>query len=350
MLGAGVAGASVARALVVAGHAVRVFDKSRGPGGRLATRRIEWVDRQGQATTTRLDHGAIGIGARSAAFRDFIEQAVGAGGLAEWTPRLSTGSLPLEGDGRLWVPVPDMPSLCRGLLEGLAASWSFAVDGLDKDAAGWQLRAGGERHPERFDAVVLAIPPAQAAPLLAPHRLDWARDAAVVAMQPCWTLMGVATAPEPALDWDLARPPTGPLAWVIRDESRRGRARVAGRAHWVVHARADWSRQYLEQPTEWVQAQMQAALAEFLGQPVDWWHCTVHRWRYAQPQAQTHGHTHAHTQLQTHTDAPAGSCWWDASQGLGVCGDFFGGAGVESAWWSAQSMCAALPVGPGVAP
>ena len=106
VVGAGVAGASVAHALASAGHPVRVFDKSRGPGGRLATRRMEWVDRQGQATTTRLDHGAIGFSARSAAFRSFIGQALGAGAVAEWTPRLSAGSLPLEGDGRLWVPVP----------------------------------------------------------------------------------------------------------------------------------------------------------------------------------------------------------------------------------------------------
>ena len=67
VIGAGIAGAACARALTLAGHSVRVFDKSRGPGGRLATRRVEWVDRQGQACTTRLDHGAIGITARSEA-------------------------------------------------------------------------------------------------------------------------------------------------------------------------------------------------------------------------------------------------------------------------------------------
>ena len=29
--------------------------------------------------------------------------------------------------------------------------------------------------------------------------------------------------------------------------------------------------------------------------------------------------------------APAESCWWDAGQGLGVCGDFLGNSGVEGA-------------------
>ena len=74
--------------------------------------------------------------------------------------------------------------------------------------------------------------------------------------------------------------------------------------------------------------QMQGALAEWLGRPVDWHHCVVHRWRYALPPAPR--------------VVPAEPCWWDAVQGLGVCGDFFGGSGVEGAWLSARSLSAAL--------
>ncbi len=332
VIGAGIAGAACARALTLAGQSVHVFDKSRGPGGRLATRRVEWVDRQGQACTTRLDHGAVGITARSEAFQTFVDHALQAGCLAEWAPKLAAGSLPLEDGARLYVPAPDMPALCRRLLDGGAATWSFAVDGLHKSPLGWQVQAGGERHPLQFDAVVLALPPAQAAPLLGPHRPDWARRASVAPMQPCWTLMGVADAPRdapaPAPSWDLARPPTGALAWVLRNDARPGRARMPGQVHWVAHARSGWSRRHLEQPPAWVQQQLQAALAECLGRPVDWHHGAVHRWRYAVPQA--------------HSVAPAASCWWDAAQGLGVCADFLGGAGVEGAWLSAQSLSAAL--------
>jgi predicted NAD/FAD-dependent oxidoreductase len=328
VIGAGIAGAACARALLLSGCSVHVFDKSRGPGGRLATRRFDWVDRQGQACATLLDHGAVGITARGAAFQSFVDQAVHAGALAEWAPAVAAGSLPAEENGRLFVPVPDMPALCRRLLDGAAATWSFAADGLHKSPCGWQVQAGGERHALQFDAVVLALPPAQAVPLLSPHRLDWARHASVILMQPCWTLMGIAEAPQPALGWDLARPSTGPLAWVLRNDARPGRARVPGQAHWVVHARTGWSRRHLEQPTAWVQQQMQAALAECLGRPVDWHHCTVHRWRYALSQA--------------HGIAPTPLFWWDAAQGLGVCGDFLGGCGVEGAWLSAQSLSAAI--------
>ena len=121
VIGAGIAGSACARALTLAGHSVRGFDKSRGPGGRLATRRVEWVDRQGQACTTRLDHGAVGITARSEAFQTFLNQALQAGWLAEWAPRLAPGSLRPEDGDRLDVPAPDMPSLCCRLLDGAAS-------------------------------------------------------------------------------------------------------------------------------------------------------------------------------------------------------------------------------------
>ena len=335
VIGAGLAGASCARALTLEGRSAHVFDKSRGPGGRLATRRLEWVDRLGQTCTTRFDHGAVGITARSAPFQAFVDEALRAGRLAEWAPALAAGSLPAEAGERSYVPVPDMPSLCRRQLVGAAATWSFAVNGLHKGALGWQVQAGSERHPKPFDAVVLALPPVQAAALLCLHRRDWARHASMAPMQPCWTLMGIADTSKDALEpgpgWDLARPPTGPLDWVLRNDARPGRARVSGQAHWVLHARSGWSRRHLEQPAVWVQQQMQAALVDYLGRPVDWHHCAVHRWRYALPRAQK--------------IAAAESFWWDAAQGLGVCGDFLGGSGssgVEGAWLSAQSLSAAM--------
>jgi renalase len=342
VVGAGVAGASCARFLSLAGHAVQVFDKARGPGGRLASRRAEWVDGLARAQTTRLDHGAVCITASTSDFQAFIEQALRAGWLAAWAPALAADSLPLEGSTRLYLPVPDLPSLCRHLLEGVAAKWSFAVDALHRGPDGWQLQAGGVPHGTRFDAVLLALPPAQAAPLLSPHRPDWARHAAVAPMQPCWTLMGVADAPQdsmpPVREWALSRPPSGPLAWVVRNDARPGRQRVPGQAHWVAHARAGWSRRHLEQPAEWVQQQLQAALAEYLGEHpgerMAWQHSAVHRWRYAMPQ--TSG-------VASH--APSR---WDAASGLGLCGDHLGhtahpsSSGVEGAWLSAQSLASAV--------
>jgi predicted NAD/FAD-dependent oxidoreductase len=56
---------------------------------------------------------------------------------------------------------------------------------------------------------------------------------------------------------------------------------------------------------------------------VRWHHAAVHRWRHAAPAADCDD---------------SGVFWWDASLGLGVCGDSLGGGGVEAAWHSGDEL------------
>lgn len=325
VIGAGLAGAVCAHELSLSGWHVQVFDKSRGAGGRLATRRATWLDGLGQPRTSKLDHGAPGFAATTPAFRAFTETACRSGWLAAWSPAPAPGT---PATGPMYVPVPDMPRLCRELLAGIDFCWDTPIDDLQRQADGWCLRSRGEAQPGAFDAVVLAMPAAQAATLLAAQAPAWAQRAAQALMQPGWTLMGVAEAPRGASPWGIARPSHPVIELLFRNEQRPGRERSSAEAHWVAHARADWSREQLEQPGDWVQDKLQAAVAECLGEPVRWRHAVVHRWRYAQ------------TGLPL--AAPDDSFWWDAAAGLGVCGDFLGGLGVEGAWQSASALAGVM--------
>ena len=333
VIGAGIAGASCAHALSRSGHAVQVFDKSRGAGGRMATRRAEWADRQGRSQLSRFDHGTPCFTAHEPSFQQFVSDAIDQAWLAPWQPRLSPQSLPLPVGGLHCVGVPDMPALCRQLLDGIDVHWSCAVSALRREHGLWLLEQGQGVAADGFDAVVLAMPPIQAAALLEPHQMDWAARAAAVPMQPCWTLMGVAKASALPHAWDLTRPASGALAWIMRNDARPARDIVPGQAHWVVHASAQWSRSHLEQDATQVQADLQAAMAEHLGEPIDWLYATVHRWRYAMPDLSV--------------SAQADPCWWDAAQGLGVCGDFFAGSGVEGAWLSGRSLASVVALNDG---
>jgi len=327
VVGAGIAGVACARRLADAGHAVQVFDKSRGVGGRLATRRLAWRDAAGEEHTASVDHGAPGFTARSPEFAHFVEQARQAGWLSRWSGLLAPGSHQALDEPAMWVPTPDMPSLCRRLLGSIPVHLSCAVDALQHDGREWQLRSAGVTVGPGFSHVVLALPPPQSAPLLQPHRADWAQQAASTPMLPSWTLMGVAEHSGPAI-WDLALPTRGALSWVMRNETQPGRTAAPGLAHWVAHATAEWSQMHLEAPAGDIQALLQTALAENLGRPVVWRHALVHRWRYASV-------PRANAMVQ-------GRCGWDAALGLGVCGDALGGAGVEGAWNSAQSLASEM--------
>ena len=345
IIGAGMAGVTCARLLADAGHAVQLFDKSRGTGGRMATRRARWLACDGLAHESSFDHGAPGFTARSPDFVRFAQQAQRDGLLSRWAPLVAPGSYaPLDGPA-LWVPTPDMPALCRALLAGVPVNLSRTVEALRRGPNGWCVESAGaietESAAESFTDVVLAVPPQQAAPLLLAHNPGWAQRAQALTMLPCWTLMGVtdvidakgATADARAAPaWDLAWPTQGPLSWIVRNDAKPGRVQTLGLAHWVAHASAPWSQTHLESPAAEVQAALQEALAQWLGQPLTWHQVAVHHWRYASV-------ARADTAASS---AATGRCWWDAALGLGVCGDALGGGGVEGAWASGRALASAI--------
>lgn len=323
VVGGGLAGASCAQALRAAGWQVSLWDKARGPGGRLATRRMGWRDAQGTEHPAALDHGAIGLHPVTPAGQTWAASLEAQGLTALWQPRPQPGSQPLAERAALWVPQPNLPALCQHQMQGVQTYWERPVTALHRDADGWRL----DSSRQRYDAVLLALPPAQAEPLLAAHEPEWAQRAALALMQPCWTLMGVASAEPGDTDWDASRPQGGALDWLARNETRPDRAEAhPGTVHWVAHARAGWSREQLEAPAEDIKAALQAAVAAALGHPVHWRCCTVHRWRYAQPHAYSPG--------------PQGQCWWRPQTKLGVCGDFLGGVGLEGEWASGCALAA----------
>ena len=328
VIGAGIAGAACASRLQTAGYRVQVFDKSRGVGGRMATRRAAWTDADGKAQRSEFDHGAQRFSVTSPAFAAVIAGARAAGCVAPWVPRVPEGHVPAS---ERFVATPHMPALCQHLLAGLSVHLQCQVTGLQRGVEGWQLRCAlpstGEALQGPFDAVLLALPPAQAAALLSPlgpASSGLADGLADWPTAPCWTLMAVADSM--ALPWDVLEPASGPLAWVARNDSKPGRAVAEGCNAWVAQARTDWSLAHLEADAAEVTTLLQHALQSLLAPrsvAPRWHHTQVHRWRYALRGA----------------SAPAGLGWrWDAAAGLGVCGDHLAGPGVGDAWASGHEL------------
>lgn len=329
VIGSGLAGAACVAGLRGTSAQVTLFEKSRNVGGRMATRRVGWVDASGAEQAVTFDHGAQCFAPVRPRFKAVMARAMAAGCVSEWRPRVH-GARPV-GYGPCLVATPTMPALCSHLLAGATVHLNSTVRRLQLAAdGGWYVAADGAPLAGPFRHVVLAIPPAQAAVLLAGHHDVWADAAIAKRMEPCWTLMAVTD--DVDWPWDAAEPDRGPLAWVLRNDRVPGRIAPPGLAVWTARATAEWSADHLEDEPQTVNFELQAALRAQLpamsggGQPVRWHHTSVHRWRYAGPT------------VDCGDGFDSDDAWWDDSLGLGVCGDFLAGGGVEAAWHSGDEL------------
>ena len=318
VIGAGMAGLSCATALQQAGFQVSVFDKSRGPSGRMSTRRGDgW----------QCDHGAQYFTARDPEFRAEVARWELDGAAARWNPVVhafgADGAITACVGTERFVGTPGMTAPASLLAAPLALRTETAVTGLQRDATGWRLQAQVAGEPEgelaaHYDAVVLAVPAPQAVPLLRQLAPGLAALAAGAGMRGCWAMMLQYHAPL-ALAFDAAFVHQGPLRWVARDSSKPGRGGVET---WLVHASAEWSDAHIEHDAHSVAAQLLPAFAALGGAlPHSW---SAHRWRYAS--------------TGPSLEAARISCVWEEGQGLGLCGDWLNGGTVEAAWLSGHAL------------
>lgn len=334
VIGAGMAGVACARTLVQAGHRVTLFEKSRGAGGRMATRETEFGS---------FDHGTQYFTVRNPLFARALETVPGlcrpwsANAVRVLDPlgRVVAAALPSREPH--WVATPGMNALVRRWAEPLLAAGSMELQTrvvkIERDALHaqrWQLQTEGpddSRHVHSgFDAVLLAMPSVQAHELL--HRSQLAprlaERIAGVQVAPCWTLMvAFPQAMQPGMSalgpqWNAARSTHHRIAWLARESSKPQRGHVE---RWTVQASPAWSQEHLNDDPERVQAKLLKAFAEVTGIRAEPSFATVHRWHYAQ------------------TTAPLDqSHLWDAHAHIGACGDWCLGHRVEDAFLSGLEL------------
>lgn len=305
IIGAGVAGLACAQDLRAAGVDVVVYEKSRGPGGRTATRR---------EGTLRFDHGAQHLDPGA------LDGTPAAATVAAWRPR-RTGDLrataPL-GD----VPVPTMSAAARALADGVTVTARTLVQPLRALADGGALLTTADGPLPPADRVVVAVPAPQAAVLLQHISPPLAAAAFAVPYDPCWTAM-VAWDRALNLPVDVHDAPGDDLAWAAAQAPRPGREPGE---RWVLQASAAWSAEHLEDAPESAALALLDRFAGTVAAAVDLPQpalLTAHRWRYAEP------------------SAPLPERCLTAGP-LAVAGDWLGGGRVAGAIASGRAAAAAL--------
>ncbi|MEO1130958.1 MAG: NAD(P)-binding protein [Planctomycetota bacterium] len=317
IIGGGLSGLACAQTLVTHGHDVVVFDRGRGVGGRMATR--------GSSTDASLpfDHGAPFFEVGDTTFRDIVASWVDAGFCAPWRPtwgRVSGQDIVERQARSVYVGMPSMREICHQLSSGCDIRPGAVVVGLERSASGWALGLEDGSTSDVFDAVVFAAAARQTERVLGERFPEITSALGRITMAPHWVCMAASDAPPRSMPDVIETPEDAVLQLIVRDDAKPGRAEGA---RWVAHASQEWSGARLEVSREEMAIELGVALRRCLALDGAWSHCRAHRWslaRVVQP-----------------IDAP-----YVLEERLGVCGDGFGGSGVEAAYLSGRSMAMQL--------
>ncbi|MBW8329378.1 MAG: NAD(P)-binding protein [Thiobacillus sp.] len=305
IVGAGIAGASCAGTLAAAGWEVDVFDKARGAGGRLSTRRLE----QGWATL-----GTPFISAKREPFRSQLRDWVRQGWVAPvrgnvWQGRanLSWAQAQMQNHYR---PTIEPSQLVRHLLGNAHLHTGSRVVALQPRTL---VLENGEVRGD-YDCVICSVPTPQAIPLL--DALPLLRERlGEVRYRPIWSFL---------MRWE-----GGPAADVIKFDDHllnlAARQTSGGPGLWAVHSSHEFAETYLEASEMEASNRAASALMGLLGLP---WPVEIeasHLWRYARPETSAEG-------------------FWvgDRENRVALIGDGIAGVGVERAWESGTRLAQAI--------
>ena len=279
VVGAGISGSIAARTLKDHGLEVAVFEKSRGAGGRMSTRRTDWGN---------FDHGAQYFTARDPRFRRYVDSWVEQGIVEPWNGAICAydqlGNPTPTSNQERFVGVPGMNAIAKHITSIFDLQTEQLVAAIKDSANGLELFDPGDRSLGEFDRVVISIPSSQSAEVL--REFPQLSDAiGQVTMNPCWAAM-CSFKTELPIDWNGAFVNVGPIRWISRNHTKPGRDNEENDAKetLVLHANTDWSREHLEMDPNEVSEQLVDAFWKVTGlEPQSPMHKQAHRWRFSIP-------------------------------------------------------------------
>jgi renalase len=294
VIGAGLSGLTAAGQLHRTGFSVLVVDKSRGLGGRLATRRLG---------TTAIDHGCRYLEPFADSALCPIPGLLTAGVLQPWQPEAfslsADGALRPMATGILYVAPQGMSAVAKALAPDLNIQRHWRATSLTPSPQGWRIKGeslGGDASQPTVlgaRAVVVAIPAPQAIALIAAAAQhheglkDMLQQLQTVDFEPVITVMAgysPSRSPRPraqkvAGGWLVAGDAHPTLRWVGLDSSKRTDPQEPVV---VIHSSAAFATQAIDRPHldpvgQELLAIASATLGTELSDP-EW--MQVHRWRY----------------------------------------------------------------------
>ena len=312
IIGAGISGLAAGQRLRRAGVEVNVFEKSRGVGGRMATRRF---------AGGRFDHGAQFFTVRHPRFQSAVEKWLEAGTASFWTDGFADTQGAHSGAGHPRYRGPNgMTAVPKAMAAGLNIALNSRVTSVSRGAEGWLLEFESGRL-FAAESLVLTAPVPQSLALLSYGGVLLPEHQALleqIEYAPCIAVMALLDRSSQIPAPGGLQVQHGPLRW-IGDNTQKGIS--PDKFAVTLHASGDFSRQHYDASAEDIaDLLLEAARPQLGAEVVDY---QVHRWRYSQV---LRGYPGSKPFLDVGMEVP-----------LVFAGDAFGGPNVEGAWLSGAS-------------
>lgn len=304
IIGAGISGLMAARKLLEAGQKVLILEKARGPGGRMATRRI--ASTQGEA---RLDFGAQYFTARDAEFSQWVESRAHSWGLRAWKEEFhSVDRSEPQKPTRRWIHPEGLNAWAKQLAAGLSVKTEWRLERLSFEKSQWDL-ISTTGQIERANSLLMTCPLPQSLEILRQSGLDLKGlpSADQNFYESCIALLVVLKAPSQTPDAGFWPSQNSAFSWVADNQKKQ----ISSVAALTLHLKAELSRELWDRSD--------AEILDRARPEIEAWgkieSFQVHRWRFSQPLDRT----------------PKALLSWQEPGRLVLAGDYFSGGRVEGA-------------------
>lgn len=313
IIGAGISGITLARELS-SSNEVTIFEKSRGIGGRMATRR---------AGNYNFDHGTPFFRAKTKEFRNICQIAQNNGVIEDWKCQLVeivNGEIsqqePIKNHPIL-VSKPQMNSFCKFLGKNLNILLKKQIESLHFENDKWSLKTSENEIFDQFDYLFLAIPSHQVINLI-PNNFKYFDIISNIKMTACFSLMlGLPDNLELGFDAALVKDPIISLITINNLKPERPK-----NFSLIVNSTNIWAENNIDQNINSIKEKMIDQLKKIIS--IDLSNIeyeNIHRWKFA------------------NADYRKGEkSLFDPNLSLGVCGDWLIVGSVENAFLSGLDL------------
>ena len=315
VIGAGLAGITIASKMNKI-FDVKVFEKSRGVGGRMSTR-IE--------TPFIFDHGAQFFKIKTTGFKKFLSEMFIQKIIQPWNFRLAYFNGQhlcklrfIKDEDKFYVGVPHMDSIIKHLSKNCNVILNTKIEKIIRKDDRWNIYDQNKKSYGPYDWIVLSLPAEQSLKLIE-EKVSFYSLVEKIKMNGCFSLM-IGMNKSLNLDFDAAIIENEDIAWLAVNNSKPSRT---NNYSLLINSSYEYASKNMKTSKKKVLKHLLNISSNFLKYNLlKSTMITIHQWRHVEAEC-----------------SPKENYFIDHKQKIAVCGDWCDNSRVEGAYLSANELC-----------